>query len=159
MKLNWTVASAGKVRNVIPDLATAQADVRALQVKDFQQVERVLQERIKHKKLADSEVKLKFEMRRPPLMANPQAKKLAEQAQLIYKTDFNLPMKVLAEATGGGTDAAFAGLNSKAAILEGMGLSGDGAHSNNAEYILVESIVPRLYLATKLIMDLSTAQK
>ena len=50
-------------------------------------------------------------------------------------------------------------LNSKAAILEGMGLSGDGAHSNNAEYILVESIVPRLYLATKLIMDLSTAQK
>ncbi len=40
-----------------------------------------------------------------------------------------------------------------------MGLSGDGAHSNNAEYILVESIVPRLYLATKLIMDLSTAQK
>lgn len=159
LKLNWTVASAGKVRNVIPDLATAQADVRALQVKDFQQVERVLQERIKRKKLADSEVKLKFEMRRPPLMANPQAKKLAEQAQLIYKTDFNLPMKVLAEATGGGTDAAFAGLNSKAAILEGMGLSGDGAHSNNAEYILVESIVPRLYLATKLIMDLSTAQK
>ncbi|WP_267286626.1 hypothetical protein [Acinetobacter johnsonii] len=40
-----------------------------------------------------------------------------------------------------------------------MGLSGDGAHSNNAEYILVESIVPRLYLATKLIMDLSSAQK
>ena len=39
-----------------------------------------------------------------------------------------------------------------------MGLSGDGAHSNNAEYILVESIVPRLYLVTKLIMDLSTAQ-
>ena len=26
-------------------------------------------------------------------------------------------MKVLAEATGGGTDAAFAGLNSKAAIF------------------------------------------
>jgi glutamate carboxypeptidase len=63
------------------------------------------------------------------------------------------------KGSGGGTDAAFAGLNSKAAILEGMGLSGDGAHSNNAEYILVESIVPRLYLATKLIMDLSTAQK
>ena len=48
-----------KCVTLIPDLATAQADVRALQVKDFSKVERVLQERIKRKKLADSEVKLK----------------------------------------------------------------------------------------------------
>lgn len=70
---------------MIPDLATAQADVRALQVKDFQQVERVLQERIKRKKLADSEVKLKFEMRRPPLMANPQAKYWLNKHSLFTK--------------------------------------------------------------------------
>ena len=43
-------------------------------------------------------------------------------------------MNILTTATGGGTDAAFAGAKSKAAVLEGMGLSGDGAHSNNAEY-------------------------
>jgi len=36
-----------------------------------------------------------------------------------------------------------------------MGVSGYGAHSNQAEYILVESIVPRLYMATRLIMDIS----
>ncbi|OTG69617.1 glutamate carboxypeptidase [Acinetobacter sp. ANC 4470] len=155
LKLNWTVATAGKTRNVIPDAASAQADVRALRVEDFDQIEKTLQEKVKNKKLADSQVDVKFEVRRPPLAANEKAKKLAEKAQSIYKNELNLSMNVLTTATGGGTDAAFAGLKSKAAVLEGMGLSGDGAHSNNAEYILMDSIVPRLYLATRLIMDAS----
>lgn len=36
---------------------------------------------------------------------------------------------------GGGTDAAFAGLKARGAVVEGMGLSGFGAHSNAAEYV------------------------
>lgn len=155
LKLNWTMATAGKTRNVIPDTATAQADARALRVEDFEQLEQTLQETVKNKKLADSQVNVKFEVRRPPLAANDKAKKLAEQAQVIYKTELNLPMNVVSTATGGGTDAAFAGSKSQAAVIEGMGLSGDGAHSSNAEYILTDSIVPRLYMATRLIMDVS----
>lgn len=155
LKLNWTVASAGKTRNVIPDHATAQADVRALQVKDFEKVETVLADKVKNKKLADSQVAVKFEVRRPPLAANDSAHKLAEKAQKIYKDELGLDLKVSTTPTGGGTDAAFAGLKSKAAVIEGMGLSGDGAHSDAAEYILIDSIVPRLYLATRLIVDAS----
>lgn len=98
---------------------------------------------------------MKFEVRRPPLQVSDAAKQLAEKAQQIYKTELNMPLTVALQPTGGGTDAAFAGAESKAAVIEGMGLSGDGAHSNNAEYILKDSIVPRLYLATRLIMDLS----
>lgn len=155
LKLNWTVASAGKTRNVIPDQATAQADVRALQVKDFEKLETVLADKVKNKKLADSQVAVKFEVRRPPLAANDSAHKLAEKAQKIYKDELGLDLKVSTTPTGGGTDAAFAGLKSKAAVIEGMGLSGDGAHSDAAEYILIDSIVPRLYLATRLIVDAS----
>jgi len=40
-------------------------------------------------------------------------------------------------------------------VLERFGLLGFGAHSNDDEYILVDSIAPRLYLATRLIMDFS----
>ena len=40
-------------------------------------------------------------------------------------------------------------------MVEGFGLSGFGAHSNDAEYVQIESIVPRLYLATRMIMDVS----
>lgn len=155
LKLNWTVANAGKTRNVIPDQATAQADVRALKVEDFENVEKTLLEKVKNKKLADSQVAVKFEIRRPPLVANDNSHKLAELAQKIYKDELGLNLKVSTTATGGGTDAAFAGLKSKAAVIEGMGLSGDGAHSDTAEYILIDSIVPRLYLATRLIMEAS----
>lgn len=155
LKLNWTVANAGKTRNVIPDSASAQADVRAIRVEDFNAVEKTLIEKVKNKKLSDSLVSVKFEVRRPPLTANDASKKLAEKAQRIYKSELNMPLIVSSQPTGGGTDAAFAGLKSKAAILEGVGLSGDGAHSSNAEYILIDSIVPRLYLATRLIIEAS----
>ncbi len=155
LKLNWTVAHAGKTRNVIPDSAGAQADVRAIRVEDFNAVEKTLIEKVKNKKLSDSQVSVKFEVRRPPLTANDASKKLAEKAQQIYKNELNMPLTVSSQPTGGGTDAAFAGLKSKAAVLEGIGLSGDGAHSSNAEYILIDSIVPRLYLATRLIIEAS----
>jgi glutamate carboxypeptidase len=39
-----------------------------------------------------------------------------------------------------------------------MGLSSYGAHSNDAEYVKIDTIVPRLYLATRMIMDLSTGK-
>jgi glutamate carboxypeptidase len=52
----------------------------------------------------------------------------------------------------------FAALKTNAAVVEGMGLSGFGAHSNDAEYVQLNSIVPRLYLTTRMIMDLSTGK-
>ncbi len=156
LKLNWTVAAAGKTRNVIPDQASAQADARSLKPQDFAELEKTLKQKIKTKKLAESQVDVKFEVRRPPLEASAQAKKLAATAQQIYKNELKLPIKVETAAWGGGTDAAFAGVTSKAAIIEGMGMSGDGLHSDKAEYILIDSIVPRLYLVTRLIMETST---
>lgn len=64
-------------------------------------------------------------------------------------------MSVGDKATGGGTDAAFAAVKSRGGVIEGFGLSGFGAHSNNAEYVQIPTIVPRLYLATRMIMDIS----
>lgn len=155
LKLNWTIARAGDVRNVIPASASAQADIRALKVSDFEGVEAELQNRITQKKLEESNVNLNFEVRRPPLETNDASLALAKKAQQIYKDDLNLDIRVIDIAVGGGTDAAFAGLKSDAAVIEGMGLSGDGAHSNDDEYILLDSIIPRLYMSTKLIMDAS----
>jgi glutamate carboxypeptidase len=64
-------------------------------------------------------------------------------------------LKVVDVASGGGTDAAFAALKTTAAVIEGFGLSGYGAHSNDAEYMKLETIMPRLYLSARLIMDVS----
>ncbi|OTG88409.1 glutamate carboxypeptidase [Acinetobacter sp. ANC 4558] len=158
VKLNWTVASAGKTQNVIPDTANAYADVRALKLEDFHKIEKILQERIKNKKIAASEVTLSFEVIRPPLITNDQSIKLAKHAQSIYQKELNLPIEVRIKPLGGGTDAAFAGLESKAAIVEGIGLRGDGFHNAKEEYIVLDTIVPRIYLATRLIIDASSKQ-
>lgn len=154
LKLNWTVSQAGTNRNVIPAQATAQADARALRVSDFDQLQAALQERVKHRLIADAKVQVKFEVRRPPLEATEASRRLAAHGQAIYR-EIGLPMSVTDVASGGGTDAAFAALKTRAAVIEGFGLSGFGAHSNDAEYVQLETIVPRLYLTTRMIMDVA----
>lgn len=154
LKLNWTVSKSGTNRNVIPAEATAQADARALKVADFDGLEKALQEKIKTKLLPASKVDVKFEVRRPPLEASEASRRVAGYGKVVYQ-ELGLPLTVVEKATGGGTDAAFAALKTKGAVVEGMGLSGYGAHSNDAEYVQVNTIVPRLYLATRMIMDIS----
>ncbi|HEY3633666.1 MAG TPA: M20/M25/M40 family metallo-hydrolase [Caldimonas sp.] len=153
LKLNWTVAQAGTNRNVIPARATAQADARALRVADFDQLQAALQHRVQSKLLPDAKVQLKFEVRRPPLEPTVASRRLAARGQAIYD-ELGMPMQIAEVATGGGTDAAFAALQTRGAVVEGFGLSGFGAHSNDAEYVQIGSIVPRLYLATRLVMDI-----
>ena len=154
LKLNWTVSKAGTNRNVIPAEASAQADARALKVSDFDGLEKALQDRIKNKLLPDSKVALKFEVRRPPLEPTTASRALSAHARTVY-AELGLPMNVMEVATGGGTDAAFAALKARGAVIEGMGLSGFGSHSNDAEYVRLDSIVPRLYLTARLVMDLA----
>jgi len=154
LKLNWTVAEAGTNRNVIPARATAQADARALRVADFEALQSKLQERVRSQLVADAKVQLKFEVRRPPLEATPASRALAARGKAIYD-ELGMPMTIADVATGGGTDAAFAALQTKGAVVEGFGLIGFGAHSNDAEYVRIDSIVPRLYLATRLVMDVA----
>ncbi|MDI1265657.1 MAG: M20/M25/M40 family metallo-hydrolase [bacterium] len=157
LKLNWTVAKAGTNRNVIPADASAQADARALKVADFAGLEKTLQDKIKNRLLPDSKVDLKFELRRPPLEANDASRRVANHGKTIYR-ELGLSLGVAEVATGGGTDAAFAALKTKGAVVEGVGLSGFGAHSNDAEYVLINTIVPRLYLTARMIMDVSNGK-
>ena len=117
-------------------------------------IEKQIMERVKKQLVPDAKVELKFERRRPPLVTGPAALALARHAQGIYQ---ELGRKLGADdkVAGGGTDAAFAGLAPKPAVLERFGLQGFGAHSNSDEYVLVSSIEPRLYLATRLVMNLA----
>ena len=157
IKVNWTLARAGVVRNMIPPGAQMQADIRVDRVADLDGVEEKLRERIKNKLLPEAVVELEFERRRPPLQATDVSRALGAHAAGIY-VELGLKLTVRDRPTGGGTDAAFAALDTKAPVIEGFGLRGFGSHSTNAEYILLESIVPRLYLATRMIMDIATGK-
>lgn len=153
-KLNWTLAQAGSNRNVIPAEARADADVRVTRVADYDRIERQLRERARNQLLPEAKVEVGFERRRPPLESNAAGVALARHAQEIFG---ELGRKLGADdkVAGGGTDAAFAGQSGKAGVVERFGLQGFGAHSANAEYVLVDSIEPRLYLVTRLVMDIA----
>ncbi|SFM21553.1 glutamate carboxypeptidase [Variovorax sp. OV329] len=157
LKMNWTIAKAGTNRNVIPASASAGADVRVLKVSDYDRIEKQVQERVKKQLVPEAKVDMRFERRRPPLEANNASRAMAAHSQGIYK-ELDRPLGADAVAAGGGTDAAFAARQAKGAVVERYGLQGFGAHSADAEYVLIDSIEPRLYLAARLIMDISRGQ-
>lgn len=154
LKMNWTMVSGGTNRNVIPADASAAADVRVERVSDYDGLETKLRSTLQKQLIAGTKVEMNFERRRPPLEANPGQITVATYAQRIY-TEIGKTLKVVDTVSGGGTDAAFAALNTKNPVIERFGPLSFGAHSNDDEYILVDSIEPRLYLATRLIMDFS----
>ena len=157
LKMNWTMANAGTTRNMIPPNAQAIADVRVLRVSDYDAIEKKVKERIQKQLLPDAKVEMNFERRRPPLEATAASRALAKHAQQIYR-ELGKELVVDDVAEGGGTDAAFAALNTKVPVIERFGLQGYGAHSADAEYVLVDSIEPRLYLLVRLIMDVSRSK-
>ncbi len=157
LKLNWTMSRAGIVRNMIPPGAQAWADIRMLDPKELPGLESKLRERIKNKLLPESQVEVQVENRRPPLQGSDASRALGSHAQAIYR-EIGKELVVDAKAEGGGTDAAFAALETKAPVLERFGLQGFGAHTQNAEYVLIDSIQPRLYLATRMVIDISNGK-
>lgn len=154
IKMNWTLATAGTNRNVIPSIAFATADVRVMKKDDFDVVEKKVRDRAKTQQIPDAKVDIAFERRRPPLLTSPQSLQMAEYAKKVY-AELGRDLILGTVAAGGGTDAAFAALDTQNPVIESMGVQGFGAHSNDDEYILLSSITPRMYLLSRLIMDIS----
>ena len=88
---------------------------------------------------------------RPAFNAGVEGRKLVDKAIAIYQ-EVGADLAII-DRTGGGTDAAYAALSGKP-VIESLGLPGFGYHSNLAEYVMIDAIPRRLYLATRMIMDL-----
>lgn len=154
-KLNWTLAKGGTVINMITPEAEATADVRVLKVEEYKVLEAKVRERIKNQLLPEARVTAVLTQGRPPLVLTPASRALAEHSRRIFR-EIGLELKVEDTAAGGGTDAAFAALEAGGRpVVERYGLQGFGSHSANAEYVALDRIEPRLYLAVRTIMDIA----
>ena len=151
LRFNWTIAKAGAVSNIIPASATLNADMRYANPDDLEAALKTLEEKAQQKKLAEADVKVTVTRGRPAFNAGDGGKKLVDKAVGYYK-EAGGELGVV-ERTGGGTDAAYAALSGKP-VIESLGLPGFGYHSDKAEYVDIEAIPRRLYMAAKLIMDL-----
>jgi glutamate carboxypeptidase len=150
--LNWTNVVSNHALNQIPELAVAKADVRITIPGAEEKLNAALQAKIASSKLIpDTVTTAKLEIGRPAFLAGAPGRALGEQAQAIYKEiDRELG---LVPMTGGGTDAAYARRSGKATVVESFGLAGFGYHARD-EYIELDSIVPRLYLVTRLLTEI-----
>jgi len=152
-QLNWTYAQSGSVRNQIPEKAVATADMRLYSNnRDADKLLAALRAKVAESQLVpDTRTIITMDVMRPPYAADDRAKELAKKAQAVYAELDGRPL-ALAPGTGGGTDAGYASQSGKAIVLESFGLAGFGYHARD-EYIEVDSIVPRLYLMTRMLMD------
>ena len=108
---------------MIPASASAIADLRSLNNDDLDRMEAALRAAIQDKLIPDTRIELDCYRSRPAFKANAVSGVLAQHAQAVFE-QMGLPLLVRDRATGGGTDAAFAGLRPKGGVLESFGQIG-----------------------------------
>lgn len=149
--VNWTLLDKTKTPvNVIPDYAWAQADVRVLYPEEYDRVMKDAERIVKQKLVPDTQVKLSLFKGRPPFAKNDKTERLVARMQTMYAEDLGLKLGI--EGSGGGSDANYAAIAGSIAV-DGLGVVGGNDHTPE-EYIELNSIVPRMYLLTKSIMEL-----
>lgn len=147
--VNFTIFKGGERKNVIPDYAEADADVRAVVAEEFDRVERDLAVAIKNKLIADTEVTATLTRTFPVMPQNAQIDALAAMAQRIYG---ELGKTLTLGGSGGAADSSLAAGVFKP-TLDGLSMIGSNAHTDR-EYAEPDSMVPRLYLLTRMVMEL-----
>ena len=148
--INFTVLKAGDRTNVIPDQATAKADVRAALPEEFDRIAKDLARVSANKLIPETEVNTSLQRGLPPMPQTAESDKLVAMAQGIYG---ELGRKLTIEGSGGAADASLsAGVGTP--TLDGFGIVGGNIHTAE-EYAEVESVVPRVYLLSRMIMELS----
>jgi glutamate carboxypeptidase len=151
--INFTVLNAGDRVNVIPDQATAKADVRAAVPEEFDRIEKDLARVSADKLIPETEVTTHLLRGLPPMPQTPESDKLVAMAQGIYG---EIGKTLTIEGSGGAADASLsAGVG--VPTLDGFGIVGGNIHTPE-EYAEVDSVSPRIYLLTRMIMALATAK-
>jgi glutamate carboxypeptidase len=151
--VNFTVFNSGDRLNTIPNAAIVRGDVRVRDMNEFDRVEKAMSRLAEKRLIADTEVKTSLTRGMPPMPDNPGTEALSRRAQAIYG---ELGLKLTMEGSGGAGDANYSSAIG-ATSLDGFGIVGGNIHTEN-EYAELNSIAPRLYLLTRMMVDLSVNQ-
>lgn len=152
--LNFTIVQSGDRPNVIPDLAIARADVRAVTDEEFVRLERDLVAAAQRKLIPDCEVTVTLTRVFAPFLRNAATDAIATRAQPLYA---ELERNLGAEAAGGAADSGItAGVGTPS--LDGLGLLGAGGHGPD-EFADLDSLIPRTYLLARLVMTLAAERR
>ncbi len=153
VQLNWTNVVSDKAFNQIPELAVAIGDGRITVPRAERTLEETLQAKVDSDKLVpDTKTTITVTILRPGFTATPAGHAAAQLAKRIYGEVHSGNFWLVAMAKGA-TDAGYAGRSGNAAVLESLGLPGDGYHAKD-EYIEIDAISRHLYLTARLLIEL-----
>ena len=147
--VNVTVIEGGNASNVIPDHAVLKADVRAFTPEEFDRIEKGLQELAAHTSVPDVQVHAQLTRSFPPWPRAASTDALLARAQKLYA---EIGGTLTGVVVGSSADVALAAETGTPAI-DGVGIRGGGAHGPE-DYADLSSIVPRVYLLSRMLMDL-----
>jgi glutamate carboxypeptidase len=155
--VNFTLLRSGERINVIPDQASATADMRYSDPSEVARVERDARRLLAEHLVPETEVTVTVDPRRPPLAHNGATDRLALVARRVA---LGLGRSLEPVAMRYGTDAGFAYQPGREppAVLEGLGIVGDGLHTAD-EWADLASVVPRLYLTVRLLEVLASGRE
>lgn len=147
---NLTILQGGSRGNIIPEEASAQFSLRIREKADLAKVESVMAKNAETTLVPDTKVRVWHEEPFfPPLPENPGTQALAAKAEAIYA---GIGRTITRGGNGGASESALA-YEGGIPALDGLGPAAGGFHSSS-EYLVLETVTPRLYLLTKLIQEL-----
>jgi glutamate carboxypeptidase len=144
-----TMINGGNAINVIPDHAIIRADVRAFTSQEFDRVETGLAKLAGDTIVPDVQVKASMIRNFPPWPPSASTRILLARAQKLYA---ELGLQLAGVPVGSSADVAFAA-ETGTPCIDGIAILGGGAHGVD-DYADLSSIVPRLYLLSRMLMDL-----
>jgi glutamate carboxypeptidase len=146
--VNLTVLRAGDRANIIPDEAEATLNVRYRTPEEFDAILAKIEAGTHTTQVPDTTVTLAHDPAFPPLTENAQIDALAARARAIYA---EIGKTVELSGNGGASESALA-MSVGTPALDGLGYVGGDFHTDH-EWIELNSVVPRLYLFTRLLME------
>jgi len=148
--INFTKMQSGNKINVIPDYAVAFADIRVVDTKEINRIEKAVKASSVVTKVKGTHVDITLIRDNPPFPQNKKTDLLIQVAQNIYK---EIDHQLIAIGAGGASDANWAA-STGAIVVDGFGPVKGGKNHTERECTKVSSIVPRMYLLTRMLMEI-----
>ena len=146
--VNLTVMRSGERTNIIPDSAEAALNVRYRKPAELDAVLQKIEADARITEVPDTTVTISREPSFPPLTENAQIDEWAARARAIYA---EIGKTVELSGNGGASESALA-MSEGTPALDGLGFVGGDFHTDH-EWIDLQSVTPRLYLFTRLLME------
>jgi glutamate carboxypeptidase len=142
------ILSGGDKSNVVPAHAELKADVRAFTNQELNRVEQAAAKLAANPSIDGVTIKPSMQRLFPPWPPNEHSDHVIARANLVYA---EIGRKVTATEVGSSADVSYAAQTGTPSV-DGFGIEGGGAHSVD-DYADMATLVPRVYLLTRLLMD------